>query len=79
MDSFMNKIFNEYGPWSWFTQNEPFILKHNPLNVTAIVCGVPSIEFSVFIRVISLLSGHIILKGWRAVYLLSYMFANHML
>ncbi len=76
----MNKIFNEYGPWSWFsTQNEPFILKHNPLNVTVIVCGVPSIEFSVFIRVISLLSGHIILKGWRAVYLLSYMFANHML
>ncbi len=40
-----------------------------PLIVTVIVYGVPSIEVSVFIWVIILLGGHVILKGYQAVYL----------
>ncbi len=44
-------------------KNDPFILKHYPLIVTVIVYGVPSIEVSVFIWVIIILSGHIILNG----------------
>ncbi len=52
---FSNILFCDI--WSWFsTQNDPLI-------VTVIVYGVPSIEVSVFIWVIILLGGHIILKG----------------
>ncbi len=44
--------------WTSFsTQNDPLILKHYPLIVT-----VPSVEVSVFIWVILILSGHVILK-----------------
>ncbi len=56
------------------TQNDPFILRHYPLIVTVIVYGIPRIEVSVFIWVIILLSGHIILKEYQAMYLLTYMF-----
>ncbi len=50
--------------WIWFsTQNDPFLLKHYPLIVTVFVYGVPSIEVSVFIWIVIILSGHIILKG----------------
>ncbi len=43
---------------SFFTQNDPFILKHYPL----IVYHVPSIQVSVFIQLITILSKHITLK-----------------
>ncbi len=59
---FSNLLFCDI--WSFFfTQNDPFILKHYLLIVTVIVYGVPSIEVSVFIWAIILLGGHIILKG----------------
>ncbi len=43
---FSNLLFCDL--WSWFsTQNDPFILKHYPLIVTVIVCGLPSIKVCV--------------------------------
>ncbi len=60
---------------NFLLKNNPFLLKHYSLIVTVIVYGVPGIEFSVFIWVIIILSGHVIFKG-QAVYLLSYMFVS---
>ncbi len=56
---------------SFFTQNDPFILKHYLLIVT-IMYHVSSIEVSVFIQVITILSQHITLK-WITINLLAYM------
>ncbi len=50
--------------WSlFFTQNNPFILKHYFLIVTIIEYHVSSIQVSVFIQVVTILSQHITLKG----------------
>ncbi len=49
--------------WSkFFTQNDLFILKHYLLIVTVIVYRVPSIQVSVFIQLITILSQHITFK-----------------
>ncbi len=47
---------------SFFTQNDPFILRYYSLIVTVIVYHVPSIQVSVFIQLITILSQPITLK-----------------
>ncbi len=47
---------------NFFTQIDPFILKHYSLIVTIIVYHVPSIQVSVFIQLITTLSQHITFK-----------------
>ncbi len=50
---FSNLLFVTYGV-DFSTQNDPFLLKCYPMIATVIVYGVPSIEVSVLIWVITL-------------------------
>ncbi len=45
-----------------FTQNDPFILEHYSLIVTIIVYHVPSIQVSMFVQLITILSQHVTFK-----------------
>ncbi len=47
---------------NFFTQNDPFILKHYLLIFTIIVYHMSNIQVSVFIQEITILSQHITLK-----------------
>ncbi len=59
--SLINLLFCDI--WSSFsTQNDPYILKHYSLIVTFTVYHVPSIQVSVFIQLITILSQYITLK-----------------